>query len=107
MRLQTIPEAARALGRSAQQLRRRVQAGHYPHYEVGGRVMVDVDELARIVEMERGSIGIAEAAQLTGLSINMIRRGVRGGYLPHIEVGGGYRFVPAQLLEALEGKKNS
>lgn len=107
MRLQTIPEAARALNMSAQQLRRRVRDGHYPSYEVGGRVMVDVDELARIVEMERGSIGIAEAAQLTGLSINMIRRGVRGGYLPHIEVGGGYRFVPAQLLEALEGKKNS
>ena len=59
------------------------------------------------LEMERGSIGIAEAAQLTGLSIGMIRKGVRGGYLPHIEVGGGYRFVPAQLLDALEGKKNS
>lgn len=107
MNLKTIPEAARLLDMNPQQLRRRVRDGHYPSYEVGGRVMVDMNELARIVEMERGSIGIAEAAQLTGLSIGMIRKGVRGGYLPHIEVGGGYRFVPAQLLDALEGKKNS
>ena len=105
MRLQTIPEAARLLDMNAQQLRRGIQAGHYPSYEVGGRVMVDVEELARIVDMERASIGIAEAAHLTGLSISMIRKGVRGGYLPFIKVGNGYRFIPAQLLEALGKKK--
>lgn len=107
MKLQTIPEAAKALGMNAQQLRRRVQAGQYPSYEINGRVMVDVEELARIVEIERGSIGIAEAVKLTGLSEGMIRKGVRGGFLPYIKVGNGIRFIPAQLLDALEGKKNS
>ena len=105
MRLKTIPEAARLLGMTAQQLRRGVRACNYPSYDIDGRIMVDVDEMARIMELERASIGIAEAAQLTGLSIGMIRKGVRGGYLPYIKVGNGFRFVPARLLEALEGRK--
>ena len=105
MRLLTIPEAARLLSMDPQQLRRGVRAGRYPSYQIDGRTLVDVDELAPIVMEERATIGIREAAQLTGLTENMIRRGARGGWLPCEKIGKAYRFVPARLLEALEGKK--
>ena len=102
MKLRTIPEAARALGMDTQAFRRRVAAGKIPSYDLGGRLLVDVDEAARILETERGSIGIREASALTGLTEGMIRRAVRDGLLPCIRVGNGIRFVPAALLEALE-----
>ena len=105
MRLLTIPEAARILKMDKQKLRRGVQAGRYAHYEIDGRTMVDVDALGEIIEAEKRTIGIEEAAELTGLSKTMIRRGVRGGWLPCEKIGKAYRFVPARLLEALEGQK--
>ena len=105
MRLQSIPDAARLLVLTAQQLRRGIQAGRYPSYEIEGRTMVDVDALGEIIEAEKRTIGIEEAAELTGLSKTMIRRGARGGWLPCEKIGKAYRFIPAKLLEALEGRK--
>ena len=105
MRLQTIPDAARLLGLTTQQLRRGIAAGRYPHYEIDGRTMVDVDALGEIIEAEKRTISIEEAAELTGLSKTMIRRGARGGWLPCEKIGKAYRFTPARLLEALEGRK--
>ena len=105
MRFQTIPEAARLLGLTTQQLRRGIAAGRYPSYEINGRTMVDVDSLGEIIEAEKRTISIEEAAELTGLSKTMIRRGARGGWLPCEKIGKAYRFTPARLLEALEGRK--
>lgn len=105
MRLRSIPEAARLLGIDEQKLRRGVHAGRYAHYEIDGRILVDVDELAAAIEAEKRTISIEEAAELTGLSKTMIRRGARGGWLPCEKIGKAYRFTPARLLEALEGRK--
>ena len=107
MRLLTIPEAARILGIPAQMLRRYVRSGRYPSYDVDGRTLVDVDELVPLVMAERATIGIKDAAELTGLSEKMLRRGAKGGWLPCEKIGNAYRFVPAQLLAALEGRKKN
>lgn len=105
MRLRSIPEAAQLLGIDAQRLRRGIQSGRYAHYEIEGRILVDVDALGEIIEAERRTISIEEAAQLTGLTKTMIRRGAKGGWLPCERIGKAYRFTPARLLEALEGRK--
>ena len=107
MRLLTIPEAARILGIPVQLLRRHVRSGRYPSYDIDGRTLVDLDELAPRVMAERATIGIRDAAELTGLSERMLRRGARGGWLPCERIGNAYRFVPAQLLAALEGRKEN
>ena len=105
MRLLTIPEAARILEMDTQRLRRGVHAGRYAHYEIDGRTLVDVDALGEIIEAERRTISIEEAAELTGLTKTMIRRGAKGGWLSCERIGKAYRFTPARLLEALEGRK--
>lgn len=105
MRLLTIPEAARILEMDTQRLRRGVHAGRYAHYEIDGRILVDVDALGEIIEAERWTISIEEAAELTGLTKTMIRRGAKGGWLPCERIGKAYRFTPARLLEALDGWK--
>ena len=58
MRFQTIPEAARLLGLTTQQLRRGIAAGRYPSYEINGRTMVDVDALGEIIEAEKRTISM-------------------------------------------------
>ena len=105
MRLMTIPEASRILEMDTQRLRLGVHAGRYAHYEIDGRILVDVDELAAAIEAEKRTISIEEAAELTGLTKTMIRRGAKGGWLPCERIGKAYRFTPARLLEALEGRK--
>lgn len=105
MRLMTISEAARLLGISEQRLRRGVEAGRYPYIRIGSRKLVDVDELEPVIRAEQATIGIREAAQLTGLPMTAIRRGAREGWLPCRKDGKAYLFQPAQLLDALEQMK--
>lgn len=105
MKLATINEAAQTLGKSPQQLRRGIEAGRYPFVSIGTRKLVDVDELVEIVNKENATIGIVEAIELTGLSDKTIRRGIREGWLPYIREGKAYRFLPGELLNALQGMK--
>ena len=79
MRLKTIPEAARELGWDIQRFRRRVQSGGVPRYVLGGRTLVDVDEAARILDKETGSISVQDASALTGLSETILRRAAQAG----------------------------
>ena len=102
MRLKTIPEAARELGWDIQRFRRRVQSGGVPRYVLGGRTLVDVDEAARILGRETGSISLQDASALTGLAETILRRAAQAGEIPSIRVGRGIRFVPAELLAAIE-----
>lgn len=105
MRFMTIAEAARLLGIPEQRLRRGVEAGRYPYVQIGHRKLVDMDELEPIIRAERATIGIREAAQLTGLPETAIRRGAREGWLPCRKDGKAYIFQPEQLLAALERMK--
>lgn len=105
MRLTTINEAAPLVGKSPQQLRRGIDAGRYPYVPIGNRKLVDVDELTEIIDRENATIGIEEATELTGLTDKVIRRGIREGWLPYIKEGKAYRFLPGQLIEALQGMK--
>ena len=105
MKFATISEAASVLGRSEQQLRRGVESGRYPHAKICGRKLVDIDELTEIIKAENATIGIKEAAELTGLPAKTIRRGAREGWLPCSKGAKAYEFIPGQLLEALEGMK--
>ena len=105
MKLATINEAAPILGKSPQQLRRGIDAGRYPYVPIGNRKLVDVEELSEIIKREDSTIGIREAAELTGLSEKAIRRGAQEGWLPCSKEGKSYEFIPAELLAALESKK--
>lgn len=105
MKLASINEAAQALGKSPQQLRRGIDAGRYPYVAIGSRKLVDVDELAGIVQRERATIGIREAAELTGLPVSTIRRGAREGWIPCRKDGKSYEFLPGELLAAIEQMK--
>lgn len=107
MKLATITEAAHILGKSPQQLRRGIDAGRYPFVSIGTRKLVDVDELTDIINRERATIGIKEAAELTGLPVSTIRRGAREGWLPCSKEGKSYEFLPGQLLNALQGMKKT
>ena len=105
MKLVTINEAAPMLGKSTQQLRRGVDSGRYPYVPIGSRKLVDVDELREIIRAESARIGIKEAAELTGLPVNTIRRGVREGWIPSTKVGKEYEILPGELLDTLESMK--
>ena len=105
MKLVTINEAAPLVGKSPQQLRRGIEAGRYPYVPIGNRKLVDVDELTEIIDRESATIGIEEATELTGLTDKVIRRGIREGWLPYIKEGKAYRFLPGQLIEALQSMK--
>lgn len=107
MKLATINEAAQILGKSPQQLRRGIDAGRYPFVSIGTRKLVDVDELTDIINRERATISIKEAAELTGLPVSTIRRGAREGWLPCSKEGKSYEFLPGQLLNALQGMKKT
>ena len=105
MKLVTINEAAPMLGKSSQQLRRGIDAGRYPYVPIGSRKLVDVDELREIIKRENATIGIEDAAELTGLSVSTIRRGAREGWLPCTKTGKAYEFLPGELLDALQDMK--
>lgn len=105
MKLMTINEAAGVVNRSEQQLRRGVSEGRYPFIEIGARKLLDVDELAEIIQAEDSTINIRQAAELTGLSEKTIRRGCREGWIPHRKGKKAYEFIPGALLAALEGMK--
>ena len=105
MKLASINEAAQALGKSPQQLRRGIDAGRYPYVAIGSRKLVDVDELSGIVQRENATIGIKEAAELTGLPPSAIRRGAREGWIPCRKTGKSYELLPGELLAAIEKLK--
>lgn len=105
MKLMTVNEAAPLLGKTAQQLRRGIKNGRYPYVPVGSRQLVDIDELAEIIQGEDATIGIDEVADLTGLTPSVVRRGAREGWLPCSKGQKAYRFKPGEVLDALEGMK--
>lgn len=105
MKLMTVNEAAPLLGRTAQQLRRGMKDGRYPYVPVGSRQLVDVDELAEVIREEDATISIDEVADLTGLSPTTVRRGAREGWLPCKKGRKSYRFVPGEVVKALEQMK--
>lgn len=102
MKLATINEAAKLLGKSPQQLRRGIKAGRYPYTPIGTRTLVDIDKVQGIIDQEESSVGIQEASELTGLPPATIRRGAKEGWLPCKKTGRAYEFKPGELLAALQ-----
>ncbi|MGI6635846.1 MAG: hypothetical protein ACOX7B_11830 [Christensenellales bacterium] len=90
MRYETPAEAKRTLKSmgieiSAATIRRRARAGQIPHLVIGGHVVVDVDVLLPMLQDEidrRDWVSSRKIAEMTGLTISVIRRGVKEGWLP-------------------------
>ena len=103
MKLATPNEAGAVLGISAQLIRSGIKTGRFPCLYLGTRMMVDLDQLGRILADEHKvqGISIEEVSKLTGLKVSSVRRGVRAGWIPAVMSGGKYLFQPEEVLAAI------
>lgn len=105
VKLMTIKDAARDIGINPSTLRRRVASGMYAHMEVGGRTMVDVDDIRLKDAAARGEraelLTPEQFAGLTGLTGRQVRRLIGEGKLSARKLGRRVMLGRTQALREL------
>ena len=98
-----MSEAARLCGMGTARLRKMIRDGRVKALELGGRKLVDLDEVEPLADDARGA-RVRDVVEATGLTDSAVRRGCAEGWLPHRRSGNTLLFDLEEVERCLRAR---